>query len=74
MSGFRAPLLVLSLVVPGTPAPDLPYVGDATIYDSTGATGAIGSGQVQAGDAIYDSADATGSVTGATILSPDVTL
>lgn len=46
---------------------ELPYQGDATIYDSSGATGSIANGAVQPGDAIYDDATATGSNTGTTM-------
>lgn len=54
------------------PMVELPYQGDATIYDSSGATGSIANGLVQPGDTVYDTTSATGSIAGTT-MPPDVT-
>lgn len=63
---------VLVAVASGTdgsaPAVQLPYQGDATIYDSAGATGSITGGTILATGTIYDSAGATGSTSGSTIM------
>lgn len=68
---MRSALWLLGISAGAALPEDLPYQGDATIYDSAGATGAIGSGTVQTGDTIYDNSGATGSVSGATILPPE---
>lgn len=56
-----------------TTSADIPYQGDATVYDQLGATGSVGAGAAQAGETIYDHASATGSITGATVLPSETT-
>ena len=59
---------------PIVPVVELPYQGDATIYDSGGATGSIANGLVQPGDTVYDTSSATGSMNGGTVMPPETQL
>lgn len=63
----------IAAAAPTPPVDDLPYQGDATVYDSAGATGSIAGGTVLAGDTAYDSAGATGSIGSSTTMPADVT-
>lgn len=48
-------------------AAELPYQGDAYIYDASGGTGSINGSTVQAGEHAYDSAGGTGSISDGTV-------
>ena len=71
MSGYRSPLWPLGISAGEAPPEELPYQGDATMYDSAGATGAIGSGQVAAAATIYDQAGATGRTSSGAVQAGD---
>lgn len=74
MIGLRAPVLPFALRTTAAPDPELPYVGEATIYDGAGATGSISGGTLIGAGAIYDQSGATGSISGATVMPAESVL